>query len=50
MLVVNLDYGLAIGIFINGKPVYGTSGYAGELGHAPLSNNEKFAIVAKGLP
>lgn len=47
MLVVNLDYGLAIGIFINGKPVYGTSGYAGELGHAPLSNNEKICYCGK---
>lgn len=47
MLVVNLDYGLAIGIFINGKPVYGTSGYAGELGHIPLFNNEKICYCGK---
>lgn len=47
MIVVNLDYGLAIGIFINGKPVYGTSGYAGELGHIPLFNNEKICFCGK---
>lgn len=47
MLVVNLDYGLAIGIFVNGKPVYGTSGYAGELGHIPLFNNEKICFCGK---
>lgn len=47
MLVVNLDYGLGVGIFINGKPVYGTSGYAGELGHIPLFNNEKICFCGK---
>jgi len=29
VLVMNLDYGMAIGIFVEGKPVYGVSGYAG---------------------
>ena len=47
VLVLNLDYGLAIGIFINGKPVYGASGYAGELGHIPLFDNEKICFCGK---
>jgi transcriptional regulator of PTS gene len=45
--VVNLDYGVAIGIFANGAPIYGASGYAGELGHIPLFNNEKICFCGK---
>lgn len=47
VLVLNLDYGIAIGIFINGMPVYGASGYAGELGHIPLFNNEIICFCGK---
>ncbi len=47
VLVLNLDYGLAVGIFENGKPVYGASGYAGELGHIPLFDNEKICFCGK---
>jgi predicted NBD/HSP70 family sugar kinase len=46
-IVVNLDYGLGTGILIDGKPVYGASGYAGELGHIPLFNNEKICLCGK---
>jgi len=46
-IVVNLDYGLGTGIFIDGKPVYGASGYAGELGHIPLFYNEKICFCGK---
>lgn len=45
--IVNLDYGIAIGIFTNGKPVYGASGYAGEIGHIPMFNNEKICFCGK---
>lgn len=45
--VVNLDYGIAIGTFSNGVPVYGVSGYAGEIGHIPLFNNEKICFCGK---
>jgi len=45
--VVNLDYGIAIGIFVNGVPVYGASGYAGEIGHIPMFNNEKICFCGK---
>ncbi len=47
VLTLNLDYGLALGIFVNGKPVYGVSGYAGELGHIPLFDNEKICFCGK---
>jgi predicted NBD/HSP70 family sugar kinase len=47
IIVVNLDYGLGAGIFIDGKPVYGASGYAGELGHIPLFDNEKICGCGK---
>jgi predicted NBD/HSP70 family sugar kinase len=47
VIVVNLDYGIGTGIFIDGRPVYGASGYAGELGHIPLFNNEKICLCGK---
>ena len=47
VLVLNLDYGMALGMFVNGKPVFGTSGYAGELGHIPLFDNEKICFCGK---
>ena len=47
VLVMNLDYGMAIGIFVAGKPVYGASGYAGELSHIPIFNNEKICFCGK---
>jgi predicted NBD/HSP70 family sugar kinase len=47
VLVMNLDYGMAIGIFVNGKPVYGASGFAGELSHIPIFNNEKICFCGK---
>ena len=47
VLVLNLDYGMALGIFVNGKPIFGASGYAGELGHIPLFDNEKICFCGK---
>ena len=47
VIVVNLDYGIGTGIFIDGKPLYGASGYAGEIGHIPLFNNEKICLCGK---
>ncbi|MDP4129339.1 MAG: ROK family transcriptional regulator [Bacteroidota bacterium] len=45
--IVNLDYGIAVGIFANGGPIYGASGYAGEIGHIPMFNNEKICFCGK---
>ena len=47
VLVLNLDYGLALGVFVKGKAVFGASGYAGELGHIPLFDNEKICFCGK---
>lgn len=40
VLFINIDYGLGLGILIDGKVYYGKSGFSGELGHIPLFNNE----------
>jgi predicted NBD/HSP70 family sugar kinase len=40
VLFLNLDYGLGLGIMIDGKMYYGKSGFSGELGHTPIFNNE----------
>ena len=40
VLFLNLDYGIGLGILINGQLYYGKSGYSGEFGHIPLFNNE----------
>lgn len=40
VLFVKLDYGIGLGILIDGKVYYGKSGFGGELGHVPLFNNQ----------
>lgn len=40
VLFVNMDYGIGVGILINGRVYYGKSGFSGELGHIPFFNNE----------
>lgn len=40
VLFINLDYGLGLGILIDGKVYYGKSGFSGEFGHIPLFTNE----------
>lgn len=40
VLFLNLDYGIGMGIMLNKKLYYGKSGFAGELGHVPLLDNE----------
>ncbi len=40
VLFVNLDYGIGLGILVDGKVYYGKSGFSGEFGHIPLFNNE----------
>jgi predicted NBD/HSP70 family sugar kinase len=45
--VVNIDYGMSLGIFVNGIPIYGASGYAGEIGHIPMFDNQKICFCGK---
>ncbi|MHA4844144.1 ROK family protein [Flavitalea antarctica] len=40
VLFINLDYGVGMGIMIEGKIYYGKSGFSGEFGHIPFFNNE----------
>ncbi|WP_207435200.1 ROK family transcriptional regulator [Sabulibacter ruber] len=40
VLFLNLDYGIGMGMLINGQLHYGKSGYSGEIGHIPLFQNE----------
>ncbi|MFN6374410.1 MAG: ROK family transcriptional regulator [Chitinophagia bacterium] len=40
VLFVNMDYGIGLGIVLDGKVYYGRSGFSGEFGHIPLFNNE----------
>src|SRR5690606_36903918 len=40
VLFVNADYGIGLGVMINGQLHYGKSGYSGEFGHIPFFNNE----------
>lgn len=40
VLFVNMDYGIGMGVMINGQLYYGKSGFAGEFGHIHIFNNE----------
>ncbi|MFM7672475.1 MAG: ROK family transcriptional regulator [Bacteroidota bacterium] len=40
VLYVNMDYGIGLGILIDGKLYYGKSGFSGEFGHIPFFENE----------
>jgi glucokinase-like ROK family protein len=40
VLYINIDYGIGMGIMINGQLYYGKSGFAGEFGHIHVFNNE----------
>ena len=46
-LVVNLNWGVGLGIIINSKLYKGHSGYAGEFSHIPLSNMNKLCSCGK---
>ncbi|MFZ9299709.1 MAG: ROK family transcriptional regulator [Chitinophagaceae bacterium] len=39
-LFVNLDYGVGLGMLIDGNMHYGKSGFSGEFGHTPIFENE----------
>ncbi|HZG23115.1 MAG TPA: ROK family transcriptional regulator [Chitinophagaceae bacterium] len=40
VLFVNMDYGIGLGILVDGKVYYGKSGFSGEFGHIPFFENE----------
>ena len=41
VLFLNLDYGIGVGILFDGQVCYGKYGYAGEVGHMPIFDNER---------
>ncbi|GAB3986003.1 ROK family transcriptional regulator [Spirosoma daeguense] len=47
VMFLNLDYGIGVGIMIDGQLYYGKSGYAGELGHVPIFDNELICHCGK---
>lgn len=47
MLFINLSWGLGMGIIVNGKLYYGTSGFSGEIGHFPLLDNDEICRCGK---
>lgn len=40
VLFLNMDYGIGLGILIEGQLYYGNTGFSGEFGHIPVFNNE----------
>lgn len=47
VLYINVDFGLGMGILIDGNLYYGKSGFSGELGHIPFFQNEKICHCGK---
>ena len=39
VIVVNISWGLGMGLVLNGQLYYGASGFSGEIGHFPLLDN-----------
>jgi N-acetylglucosamine repressor len=39
VLMLQVDWGLGLGIIVNGQLYYGKSGYSGEFGHLPIVDN-----------
>jgi glucokinase-like ROK family protein len=47
VLFLNIDYGIGLGILIDGKVYYGKSGFSGEFGHIPFFENEILCLCGK---
>lgn len=47
VLFINVDYGIGMGILIDGNLYYGKSGFSGEFGHIPFFNNELICHCGK---
>ena len=47
MLFVNVSWGLGMGMILDGRLYYGTSGYSGEFGHFPLLDNGQMCRCGK---
>ena len=47
MLFVNVNWGLGMGMILDGKLYYGKSGFSGEIGHFPLLDNDTICRCGK---
>jgi len=47
ILFVNVSWGLGMGMVLDGRLYYGTSGYSGEFGHIPLLENGQICRCGK---
>lgn len=47
VLYLNLDYGIGLGIMLDGKIYRGKSGFSGEFGHIPIFSNELICHCGK---
>ena len=46
-IFMNVSYGLGMGIILDGRLFYGTSGFSGEIGHFPLLDNNVLCRCGK---
>lgn len=46
-LVINLSWGLGMGMILDGRLYYGKSGFSGEIGHFPLLDNDLICRCGK---
>lgn len=46
-MIVNISWGIGLGIIVNGKLYRGENGFAGEFSHIPLFNNNKICSCGK---
>lgn len=46
-MVVNVGWGVGLGMILNGEPFRGQNGFAGEFSHIPLFNNTKLCQCGK---
>jgi len=47
MIFMNVSYGLGMGMILDGRLYYGTSGFSGEIGHFPLLDNNVLCRCGK---
>ena len=47
VLMLQVDWGLGLGIIVNGKLYSGKSGYSGEFGHIPIVTNGPLCVCGK---
>ncbi|MBZ4187326.1 ROK family protein [Niabella beijingensis] len=40
VMVINISWGVGLGMIMNGRPFRGHAGYAGELSHIPIADND----------